>query len=191
VYADETCDEIHKHLIPQSAVFPEKVPGTKAMLLHKGKPVTKKIEHYTSVAATATRHEQHIIKCSLHHDPDIPEVWSQETCDDIDWRIYGQAFQSLSPGRQIQISKYAHGWAPTKKHLNKMDNSIDSRCFACGRLNEDTHHVLRCTSPDRQEAWSKATTEFNAMLSKYHTPHPMAHLLITSIERWSEGRQVQ
>jgi len=54
VYADKTCNETHNRLIPQSAVFPEKVPGTKAMLLHKGRHVTKKIEHYTSVAATAT-----------------------------------------------------------------------------------------------------------------------------------------
>jgi len=127
VYADETCDETHNHPIPQCAVFPEKVPGTKAMLLHKGRPVTKKIEHYTSVAATAIRHEKHIIKHSHCHDPDIPEIWSQESCDNIDWCIYGQAFRSLSPGHQIQISKYAHGWAPTKKHLNKMDNSVDSR----------------------------------------------------------------
>jgi len=56
----------------------------KATLLHKGKPVTKKIEHYTSVVATAMQHEKHLIKCSLCHDPDIPEKWSQETCNNID-----------------------------------------------------------------------------------------------------------
>jgi len=168
VYADETCDETHNRPIPQCAVFPRMVPGLKAMLLHKGRPVTKKIEQNISVAATASHNEKHIIKRSLRHDPDITEIWTQETCDDIDWCIYGQAFQSLSPGCQIQISKYAHGWAPMKKHLNKMDNSVDSHCFACGRLNEDKHHVLQCTSPDRQEARTKATNEFNAMLSKYH-----------------------
>jgi len=44
VYADETCDETHTRPVAKCAVFPT--------LLHKGKPVTKKIEHYTSVAAT-------------------------------------------------------------------------------------------------------------------------------------------
>jgi len=127
----------------QCAVFPKMVPGTKAFLLHKGCPVTKKIEHYTSVAATATWHEKYLIKRSLCRDPDIPEKWMQETFNDIDWWIHGQAFNSLSPGCKFQISKYAHGWAPMKKHLNKMDNSVDSRCFACGRLHEGTHRVLQ------------------------------------------------
>jgi len=61
VYADKTCDETHDRPVLQSAVFPTQVPGTKATLLHKGRPVTKKIEQYTSIAATADRHKPHII----------------------------------------------------------------------------------------------------------------------------------
>jgi len=190
VYANETCDEVHTRPVQQSAVFPKKVLGTKAMLLYKGQPVTKKIKHYTSFAATATRHKNHIFECSRHHDPDIPKDWTPATFDDIDWRIHSQAFNALSPGHKIQISKYAHGWAPTKKHLNKMDNSVDSRCFACRRLHEDTHHVLRCISDDHQEARCKATSNFNAMLSKYHTPKLMAEVIINSIEQWSTKKQV-
>jgi len=190
VYADEICDEIHTRPVQQSAVFPEKVPGTKAMLLHKGRPVTKKIKHYTSIAAMVTRHKNHIVEHSHCHDPDIPENWTPATFDDIDWRIHGQVFNALSPGHKIQISKYAHGWAPTKKHLNKMDNSVDSRCFACGRLHEDTHHVLRCISDDRQEARGKATNDFNSILLKYHTLRPMAEVIINSIEQWSAEQQV-
>jgi len=71
-----------------------------------------------------------------------------------------------------------------------MDNLVDSWCFACGHLNEDTHHVLRCISDDCQEAREKATNEFNVMLSKYHTPWPMADLIINSIEQWSADQQV-
>jgi len=71
-----------------------------------------------------------------------------------------------------------------------MDNSVNSRCFACGRLHEDTHHVLRCTSEVSQEARAKARSNFNAMLSNYHIPQPMAELIIDSIEQWSAEQQV-
>jgi len=36
----------------------------------------------------------------------------------------------------------------------------------------------------------KATNEFNVMLSEYHTPRPMADLIINSIEQWSTDQQV-
>jgi len=143
VYANETCDKTHTRPVQQSAVFPEQVTGTKATLLHKGRPVTKKIEHCTSIVVTAHQHKKHIVYRSQCHDPDILVDWSLSTFDNIDWQICGMAFNSLSPGCKIQILKYANGWAPTtQKQLNKMDNLVDSRCFACGHLNEDTHHVL-------------------------------------------------
>jgi len=44
VYADKTCGEAHTRPVLKSAVFPTNVRGTKAMLLHKGHPVTKKIK---------------------------------------------------------------------------------------------------------------------------------------------------
>ena len=57
-------------------------------------------------------------------------------------------------------------------------NSIDRRCFACGNLKENVTHVFQCTSERRQTARASAITAFKEHLAKYHTPVPMANIIL-------------
>jgi hypothetical protein len=63
-------------------------------------------------------------------------------------------------------------------------NKIDRQCFACGNLKETVNHMLQCKSDQRMAARAKALQEFRKHLSRYHTPAPMANMIITSLKDW-------
>jgi hypothetical protein len=92
---------------------------------------------------------------------------------------------SPQPVRKIQISKYAHEWTPTMhKRAQAEGNKINRRCFTCGNLKETVNHMLQCKSDQCVAARTKALQEFCKHLSRYHTPAPMANMIITSLEDW-------
>ena len=99
-----------------------------------------------------------------------------------------KSIKAMSIGRRIQISKFVHDWTPTKHQLALFDNSIDRRCFACGNLKENVTHVFQCTSERRQTARASAITAFKEHLAKYHTPVPMANIILQCMEKWLTGR---
>jgi hypothetical protein len=63
-------------------------------------------------------------------------------------------------------------------------NKIHRRCFACGNLKETVNHMLQRKSDQCVAARTKALQEFCKHLSRYHTPAPMANMIITSLEDW-------
>ena len=69
-------------------------------------------------------------------------MWTDDIFDDIDWKLHRQSIKGLQPGHKLQISKFINEWAHTWYLLSQADNSIDSRCFACGTFNETSLHVL-------------------------------------------------
>jgi hypothetical protein len=187
-YADRICDDTHQREANTVGRFPEWVPGLRAALFHNGKLVTKKHDKYIEIAATAPRHRQYLIERSQRRDKFIPSVWTEATFDDIDWKAVESSINSMTMGRRIQISKFANGWTPTKKHLSTHDNSVDGRCFACGRLWEDIDHMLRCRSDRRQQARTTALQNLRQHFTKYHTPAPMAKIIMHCLERWFDDR---
>jgi hypothetical protein len=63
-------------------------------------------------------------------------------------------------------------------------NKIDCRCFSCGNLKETVNHMLQCKSDQRVAARTKALQEFRKPILRYHTPAPMANMIIISLEDW-------
>jgi len=96
----------------------------------------------------------------------------------------------MSFGQRIQISKFIHDWTPTRHHLAKIDNSVDRRCFACGKLREDLDHVLQCPSEWQSIARANALDDLQCHLSKYFTPAPMTAMIMDSISQWLAGRRL-
>ena len=186
-FADESCTETHLTPIQDSSIFPAWIPGTRAALLHKGLLIPKRQDQSVRFARTAPRHRQYLISKSKRRDPHIQTAWTDETFDDIDWITHGQSFKALSNSRQIQISKYVHEWAPTRSQQRRISNKNDSRCPMCRTFNETSTHVLQCTSLERDTARTKALQDFKQHLSRYHTPLPMATLILDSMETWLEG----
>jgi hypothetical protein len=98
-------------------------------------------------------------------------------------RMAPPCFKALVPGRQLQISKYAHEWTPTMHHWAQISNKIDWRCFACDHLKENVRHMLLCPSAHQQAAHSKAINEFCTHLWWYHTPAPMSSIIIDCLQQ--------
>jgi hypothetical protein len=184
-YTDQICGIIHEHPIHDTGLFPEWMPNLDAGLLHQGQLVTKKQESHIITTTTAPGLQQAIIKDSQKRDPLIIEPWTNVTFNSVDWQANQSSFSALAPGQKIQISKYAHEWTPTMhKRAQAEGNKIDCRCFACGNLKETVNHMLQCKSDQGVAARAKALQEFRKHLSRYHTPAPMANMIVTSLKDW-------
>jgi hypothetical protein len=182
--ADDVCTDTHHRHPRHVGRFPDWIPGTRAALLHKGKLVSKKQDEYVTTAATAPRMRERLIEKSQRHDPFIPTNWANSTVDNIDWKNLRSSFQNLTAGRRFQLAKFAHNWTPTLHQRATQDNSIDRRCFHCGAWKEDIDHVLRCSSDQRDTARTKARKLLLDHFTYYHTPAPMAEMIITALDRW-------
>ena len=79
---------------------------------------------------------------------------------------------------------------PTRCQLQKLDNKMDGRCFACNLLWEDTNHVPCCRSDPRCDARTQAMMTFKQHLIKQHTPDVMMTLLCNSMDSWLNQTQV-
>ena len=97
----------------------------KAALLHNGWLISKNQDDYVKTAATAPHLCQHIIKDSKKCDKFIPNEWTDEMFDDVNWKVVRSSFKAISMGRHYQLAKFAHEWTPTLHHLAKINNSID------------------------------------------------------------------
>jgi hypothetical protein len=118
------------------------------------------------------------MKYSKKWDPVIEVEWTDDTFNSVDWQANKSSFNALSLGKKIQISKYAHEWTPTLHQQAHIDDKIDRWCFACRNLKENVTHMLQCPSTRRQAAQTKTLYDFKNHLARYHTPAPMATLII-------------
>ena len=154
--ANDVCTETHHQNPTNVGQFPDWIPRTKAALLHNGRLISKNQDDYIKTAATAPRLCQHIIKDSKKCDKFIPNEWTDEMFDNINWKAVRSSFMAVSMGQQYQLAKFAHEWTPTLHHLTKIDNSIDQQCFAYSHLQnfvkEDSNHLLHCTSNHHTKA---------------------------------------
>jgi hypothetical protein len=187
-YADEICTQMQQTSPDLTGLYPAWAPGLNAGLLHHGKLITKKQDEQVITAATAPRLQTVMCKKSQKRDPNIHEPWTDDTFNTIDWLTVRSSFKSQAPGRKLQIAKFTHEWTPTMHQRALMDNSLDRRCFACQHLCEDINHVLRCTSPRRIVARTKALDDFQNHLSRYFTPAPMTSVIMSCLRKWYDGR---
>jgi hypothetical protein len=145
--------------------------------------VSKKQDKYVTTAATVPQLRKRLTLKSQHHDPLIPNDWSDATFDDIDWKSVWSSIKRQPVSRRFQISKFAHNWTPIHQRATQ-DNSINRRCFKCGAWKEDIDHVLQCPSNLRDAAQTKAKTQFLNHLAKHHTPAPMATVIMSALDQW-------
>jgi hypothetical protein len=87
--------------------------------------VSKKQDEYVTTAATVPRLRKRLTLKSQHHDPLIPNDWSDDTFDDIDWKSVRLSIKRQPVGRRFQISKFAHNWTLTLHQQATQDNSIN------------------------------------------------------------------
>ena len=65
--------------------------------------------------------------------------------------------------------------------------SIDAVSHVEPGWQEDIDHVFRCPSDRRVTARSRARSLFLDHLTKYHTPAPMAKVIMSALDRWFEN----
>jgi hypothetical protein len=141
------------------------------------------IPHYCIVCSRLLPRKW-LIKKSQQHDPLIPNDWSDDTFNDIDWKSVQSSIKWKPVVQQFQLAKYAQNWTPTLHQHATQDNSIYRRCFTCSALKEDINHVLWCPSDLCDAAHTKAKIQFVNHLAKLHTPAPMANIIMTALNHW-------
>ena len=172
-----------------TGLFPTWIPGTKAALFRQQRQITKSIPNYIRTASHTPIMRNYLIQRS-QEATGRDSAWDDSVFDSIAWKQLGEAFNKLAVGQRIQLSKYMNDQLPTLARLSKFDNRINSRCFECGYLGENTNHVLCCTGEQRSIARASAMETFREHLERQQTPDIMIELLCNSIENWLQWSRI-
>ena len=117
-------------------------------------------------------------------------AWNNSIFNSIAWQPLGEAFNKMTFGQRIQLSKYMNDLLPTARRLQTLDNRNDGRCFACGLLWEDTNHVICCNCDARVTARADAFRVFRDHLTRQRTPDIVADLLCHSMQCWISRKRI-
>jgi hypothetical protein len=141
VLANQHADTVHMTPPYRTGLFPTWIPGTRATLFHNNQQIMSNIPEYIQLACHTPPMKEYLIQHS-HDATGRDSSWDDNTYDSIAWHPLGEAFQKLTTGQCVQLSKYMNDILPTLCCLQTFDNKTNGHCFDCGQLWEDTNHVL-------------------------------------------------
>jgi hypothetical protein len=94
--------------------------------------------------------------------------------------------EKAHPTSQTRYTKYAHNWLPTKRHLQRIDNTIDATCPSCKRTTEEANHILKCKHPELLTARNKGKTALTNQLTAQHTPSIILQAMDSGLHQWRQ-----
>jgi hypothetical protein len=189
VLADANAEKIYDKRQSQTGLFPSWIPGTRAALYRGPHQVSKDIPDYLRTAVHAPEMKAYLIRRS-HEGNGRTAAWNNSIFNSIAWQPLGEAFNKMTFGQRIQLSKYMNDLLPTARRLQTLDNRNDGRCFACGLLWEDTNHVICCNCDARVTARADAFRVFRDHLTRQRTPDIVADLLCHSMQCWISRERI-
>jgi hypothetical protein len=147
--------------------------------------MSKKKDEYVTTAATIPQLCKCLILKSQCHDPLIPNDWSDDTFNDIDWKSVQSSIKQQPFGDNSSLPNLpTTGLQP---YINEPPKTI---ALINDALNAELGKKISTMSSNaqatclRDAAQTKAKTQFLDHLAKYHTPALMANVMITALDRW-------
>ena len=74
---------------------------------------------------------------------------SADLFDAIYWEGMSKAIKKFPPTFLAWICKHVSHFCGTNRHLSRIDSSVVNICPSCGKENESTSHITRCSDPNR------------------------------------------
>ncbi len=88
-------------------------------------------------------------------------IVSSQHFDLIFWEGMGNAVKNFPPMFTSWIAKHVSHFCGTNRQLSKMDSCVKNICPSCGRPNESTSHITRCSEPGRLASLRAAVEELS------------------------------
>ena len=75
--------------------------------------------------------------------------WQEEHFEEADWEALAKTIKRKPVGFQLWLSKQSIGICATQKNTARIQDILDDQCPNCGKQDEDSKHLNRCTNPGR------------------------------------------
>ena len=109
---------------------------------------------------------------------------------EYDEQAIQRASRSVSRGKKQWVSKFTTGQISTGRQMKRYQFWSHDRCPCCQRPNEDTAHVLSCSSQEGAAGRAKAQAQFSESLHRWHTDPDIHSALIEGIQKWTGGQPI-
>ena len=110
--------------------------------------------------------------------------WSGEQFDMTDWDSLQRSMQMLTSYSTIWISKYATGFLPIGKNMERRNEWRHNHCSRCGIALETSTHIGKCKESTSITLFRSSLETYEAWLDKMHTPVSLKIHIITRITAW-------
>lgn len=111
--------------------------------------------------------------------------WTDQQCEYIDWKAMKKATKNLTKSQHTFVSKYIHGWLPTRGHPG-YDNfkCVRKTCPLCKQETESNNHFIVCE-------W-KRSENTETLIEKINTIKTNTHIqtLLTDLIRSTANSEV-
>jgi len=97
---------------------------------------------------------------------------------------------SVDISRRHWVTKFESGFCGTGRMMKIWRQRVIDNCPRCGAANEDTSHILQCTSASEQTVGKKAMQKLEDWLVQKKTCPDLRKLLLHMINRWRSGLMV-
>ena len=87
---------------------------------------------------------------------------------DISWDFMDDALQKYPQMFRTWVTKHVSGFCGTNRQLSCIDASIVNKCPCCGKMDESTAHITRCTNPGRRRVFQHSV---NGLLDWMENSH--------------------
>ena len=111
---------------------------------------------------------------------------SKDTLEDIDWKAQEEAQRREYGGIKRFVAKWATGMIGVGKQVKRWKIRHHSNCPMCNEPDEDTEHVLKCSSEVSKELWEEKQWELIVGMYKIHTWPTMIMPIMRELDRWRE-----
>jgi hypothetical protein len=105
------------------------------------------------------------------------DIVSSQHFDLIFWEGMGKAVKTFPPMFTCWIAKHVSHFCGTNRQLSKMDGSVKNICPSCGRPDESTSHITRCSDPGRLASLRAAVEDLSDWMEDNDTEPSLQHYI--------------
>ena len=110
-------------------------------------------------------------------------VISEDIFDHIDWTGIQQIMHSFSTRKRLWVTKHVSGFSATNKALSYRLPNHSPKCPCCNlpHVEEDTHHQLFCTDPNRINLWKDSLEDLHTWLKVNDSEPNLTNTIMTYV----------
>jgi hypothetical protein len=116
--------------------------------------------------------------------------WKPNVPDHIWWKLVEPVIRKYKENDKIRINKILYERLPHNHNNNKIDNEIEDKCKQCDEEYEDTDHIIRCKSSNRQIMRDTMMRDISTICEKYACRETIGQAMNLGLNAWLNNETV-